>query len=118
MSAQPGYRIALVHTTDPHTRLRPGDEGTVTGYDPRLGQFSDRRVPFDSSELVFCVTDTSVTWTGCPGGSADKRLGPGGPSPARCPDPRNWPAIATASDRAGMSRTGRARGTPNLARFR
>jgi hypothetical protein len=38
---QRGDRIALDHTDDPHTRLRPGDEGTVTGYDPRLGQFSD-----------------------------------------------------------------------------
>ncbi|WP_346535515.1 DUF4314 domain-containing protein [Micromonospora sp. DPT] len=31
---QPGERIALEHTTDPHTRLRPGDEGTVRRYDP------------------------------------------------------------------------------------
>lgn len=41
MSGPPGYqrgdRIALEYTTDPHTRLRPGDEGTVTGYDPGLG---------------------------------------------------------------------------------
>jgi len=46
VSGQPGYqrgdRIALEHTTDPHTRLRPGDEGTVTGYDPRLGQLNIR----------------------------------------------------------------------------
>ena len=46
MSGQPGYqrgdRIALEHTTDPHTRLQPGDEGTVTGYDSRLGQLNIR----------------------------------------------------------------------------
>ena len=46
MSGQPGYqrgdRIALEHTADPHTRLQPGDEGTVTGYDPRHGQLSVR----------------------------------------------------------------------------
>jgi Domain of unknown function (DUF4314) len=46
MSDQPGYqrgdRIALEYTADPHTRLRPGDEGTVTGYDPRLGQLNVR----------------------------------------------------------------------------
>ena len=44
--ADPGYqrgdRIALEHTTDPHTRLQPGDEGTVTSYDPRLGQLNVR----------------------------------------------------------------------------
>ncbi|MEV1329911.1 DUF4314 domain-containing protein [Micromonospora costi] len=31
---QVGDRIALEHTSDPHTRLRPGDEGTVRRYDP------------------------------------------------------------------------------------
>jgi Domain of unknown function (DUF4314) len=40
--ADPGYqrgdRIALEHTTDPYTRLTPGTQGTVTGYDPRYGQ--------------------------------------------------------------------------------
>jgi len=35
---QPGDRVALVSTDDPDTRLRPGDEGTVTRYDPKLGQ--------------------------------------------------------------------------------
>ena len=33
-----GDRVALVRTEDPDTRLRPGDEGTVTGWDPRQGQ--------------------------------------------------------------------------------
>ncbi len=46
MSGQPGYRrgdrIALEYTTDPHTGLQPGDEGTVTGYDSRHGQLSVR----------------------------------------------------------------------------
>ena len=46
MSDQPGYqrgdRIALDYTADPHTRLRPSDEGTVTSYDPRLGQLNVR----------------------------------------------------------------------------
>ncbi|MEU5529375.1 DUF4314 domain-containing protein [Micromonospora chersina] len=35
MCYQPGDRVALEHTGDPHTRLRPGDEGTVRRYDPR-----------------------------------------------------------------------------------
>jgi hypothetical protein len=39
---QPGDRVALEHTDDPHTRLRPGDEGTVTGYDPGPGQLGVR----------------------------------------------------------------------------
>jgi hypothetical protein len=39
---QPGDRIALVATDDPDTRLRPGDQGTVTRWDPAQGQFSDR----------------------------------------------------------------------------
>jgi Domain of unknown function (DUF4314) len=39
---QRGDRIALDHTDDPHTRLQPGDEGTVTSYDPSLGQLGVR----------------------------------------------------------------------------
>jgi hypothetical protein len=46
VSDQPGYqrgdRIALEYTADPHTRLQPGDEGTVTSYDPKLSQLSVR----------------------------------------------------------------------------
>jgi hypothetical protein len=37
-----GDRVALEHTDDPDTRLRPGDEGTVTRYDPKLGQLDVR----------------------------------------------------------------------------
>jgi hypothetical protein len=33
VSYPPGTRIALDHTSDPHTLLRPGDEGTVVRYD-------------------------------------------------------------------------------------
>jgi len=63
--ADPGYqrgdRIALEHTTDPHTRLQPGDEGTVTSYDPRLGQFSDRPARSCGGDLRFCETGMSAT---------------------------------------------------------
>jgi hypothetical protein len=38
MTYQAGDRVALVHTSDPHTRLTPGTAGTVTGYDHRHGQ--------------------------------------------------------------------------------
>jgi hypothetical protein len=72
VSDQPGYqrgdRIALEYTADPHTRLRPGDEGTVTSYDPRHGQLSDCSAPFDSSELRFYVEDMSVTLSSLRGG--------------------------------------------------
>jgi hypothetical protein len=37
-----GDRVALEHTGDPDTRLRPGDEGTVTRYDPGPGQLDVR----------------------------------------------------------------------------
>jgi hypothetical protein len=37
---QAGDRVALVHTSDPHTRLIPGTAGTVTGYDDRLAQLA------------------------------------------------------------------------------
>ena len=39
---QRGDRVALEYTDDPHTRLRPGDEGTVTRYDPEPGQLNVR----------------------------------------------------------------------------
>jgi Domain of unknown function (DUF4314) len=46
MNSQPGYqpgdRIALVATDDPHTCLRPGDQGTVTRWDPAQGQLHIR----------------------------------------------------------------------------
>lgn len=58
MSDQPGYqrgdRIALEHTTGPYTRPRPGDEGTVTGYDFRLGQL---HVAWDRSTLAMLLAD-------------------------------------------------------------
>ena len=42
MTSQPGYqrgdRIALVRTGDHDTRLRPGDQGTVTRWNPAQGQ--------------------------------------------------------------------------------
>ena len=39
---QPGDRIALAVTSDPHTGLRPGDQGTVTGWDPAHAQLDIR----------------------------------------------------------------------------
>lgn len=33
-----GTRVVLEYTGDEHTRLKPGDEGTVSGYDSKHGQ--------------------------------------------------------------------------------
>jgi hypothetical protein len=53
MRYQPGARIALVHTDDPHTRLRPGDRGTVVRHDETTGTVD---VNWDSgSRLSMCL---------------------------------------------------------------
>ena len=49
-----GDRVALEHTGDPHTKLRPGDEGTVTRYDPKLGQLDVR---WDSGSTLSMLLD-------------------------------------------------------------
>ena len=49
-----GDRVALEHTDDPHTRLRPGDEGTVTRYDPETGQLDVR---WDSGSALSMLLD-------------------------------------------------------------
>ena len=49
-----GDRVALEYTDDPHTRLRPGDEGTVTRYDPEprsaRRQLGQRKHPVHAPE--------------------------------------------------------------------
>ncbi|MFI7208062.1 DUF4314 domain-containing protein [Micromonospora aurantiaca (nom. illeg.)] len=55
MSYQPGQRVALVHTSDPHTRLRPGDTGTVRRHDQRHHTVD---IAWDSgSTLSMCLDD-------------------------------------------------------------
>jgi hypothetical protein len=78
MSDQPGYqrgdRIALEHTTDPHTRLQPGDQGTATGYDPRLGQLNIR---WDSgSTLAMLLHDGDQVRLITPRPRPDRPAGP------------------------------------------
>jgi hypothetical protein len=51
---QPGDRIALVATDDPGTRLRPGDQGTVTRWDPAQGQLD---VNWDSGSSLSMLLD-------------------------------------------------------------
>jgi hypothetical protein len=58
MTSQPGYqrgdRVALVATDDPDTRLRPGDEGTVTRWDPAQSQLD---VNWDSGSTLSMLLD-------------------------------------------------------------
>jgi hypothetical protein len=49
-----GDRVALEHTDDPDTRLRPGDEGTVTRYTPGPGQLD---VNWDSGSTLSMLVD-------------------------------------------------------------
>ncbi|MHA4948722.1 DUF4314 domain-containing protein [Micromonospora sp. SD19] len=53
MTYQPGQRVALVHTSEPHTQLRPGDTGTVQRHDQ---QQNIVEVTWDSgSALSMCL---------------------------------------------------------------
>jgi hypothetical protein len=77
VSGRPGYRrgdrIALECTGDPHTRLQPGDEGTVTGYHPELGQLSVR---WDSgSTLAMLLNDGDRVRLITPGQTLDTETG-------------------------------------------
>ncbi|WP_422733871.1 DUF4314 domain-containing protein [Micromonospora sp. WMMD558] len=54
MTFQPGERVALEHTSDPHTLLRPGDEGTVRRFDPEQGVLD---VEWDSGSRLAMLLD-------------------------------------------------------------
>ncbi|MFF3976995.1 DUF4314 domain-containing protein [Streptomyces sp. NPDC001828] len=54
MTYQRGDRVVLVHTTDPHTCLTEGDEGTVRRYDANLAQLS---VNWDSGSTLSLLLD-------------------------------------------------------------
>jgi hypothetical protein len=48
-----GQRVALIHTSDPYTRLRPGDTGTVVRHDDTLHTV---HIAWDSgSRLAMCL---------------------------------------------------------------
>lgn len=49
-----GQRVKLVATDDPHTELRPGDQGTVRRWDARLGHLD---VDWDSGSRLSLVLD-------------------------------------------------------------
>ncbi|MFJ6199144.1 DUF4314 domain-containing protein [Micromonospora sp. NPDC092111] len=73
-----GDRVVLEHSSDPYTRLRPGDEGTVRRYDP------DQRV-------------LDVDWDG---GSRLSMVLDAGDRVRRIPDPA-WQRVLTALHDAG-----------------
>ncbi|MEW1658790.1 DUF4314 domain-containing protein [Streptomyces sp. NPDC093707] len=54
MTYKRGDRIALIHTTDPHTKLKPGDEGTVRRFDASL---SILYVDWDSGSTLSMLID-------------------------------------------------------------
>ncbi len=53
----PGDRITLVHTTDPHTHLRLGDQGTVTAYQPNARWGTRLDVDWDSGSNLTMLLD-------------------------------------------------------------
>ncbi|MFM9538610.1 DUF4314 domain-containing protein [Streptomyces turgidiscabies] len=54
MTYKRGDRIALVHTTDSYTELKPGDEGTVHRFDAGLSILS---VDWDSGSNLSMLLD-------------------------------------------------------------
>ncbi|MGA5637695.1 DUF4314 domain-containing protein [Streptomyces cinereoruber] len=54
MTYAKGDRIALVRTSDPYTDLKPGDEGTATGYSDTLAQLE---VSWDSGSSLSMLLD-------------------------------------------------------------
>jgi len=79
---QPGYqrgdRIALEYTADLHTRLRPGDEGTVTSYDPGTAKLNVRWDSGSTLAMLLADGDRVRLITPAPG-----RPGPGRVNQAR-----------------------------------
>jgi len=60
MNFAEGDRIELVHTTDPYTRLEPGDLGTVRRYDPLLEYLY---VDWDSGSRLTLLPDAGTAPT-------------------------------------------------------
>ncbi|MEV7279694.1 DUF4314 domain-containing protein [Streptomyces sp. NPDC093111] len=54
MAYAQGDRIALVHTSDPHTDLKPDDEGTVLRYNATLDQLD---ITWDSGSRLSMLLD-------------------------------------------------------------
>jgi len=74
---QRGDRVALVHTGDAHTRLRPGDEGTVTRYDPGVGQLDVRWDSGSTLAMLLADGDRVRLITPAPAWAGDTGTEPG-----------------------------------------
>lgn len=77
-----GDRIALEETSDPFTRLRPGDEGTVTRYDPTAEQLGVRWDSGSTLSMLLGKGDrvrllAPAQDTGTAGGEPARVTGPG-----------------------------------------
>ncbi|WP_371409322.1 DUF4314 domain-containing protein [Micromonospora zamorensis] len=77
MTYQPGQRVALVHTSDPHTRLRPGDTGTVRRHNQQQNivevtwdSGSALSMCLDAGDRIRPVTTTPPPAGGLVGGAA------------------------------------------------
>ncbi|GAA3449660.1 DUF4314 domain-containing protein [Dactylosporangium matsuzakiense] len=76
MQYEPGQRVVLVRTGDPHTGLRPGDEGTVRRYDAARRRVD---VAWDSGATLSMLLDSGNVITSIPASPADA-AGPAHPA--------------------------------------
>jgi hypothetical protein len=81
MAFSPGDRVELVATTDPYTRLRPGDRGTVTGVADTPEPTID--IAWDNGSTLAILPDAGDRVRLLTGNDAD----PPASSPARPEDP-------------------------------
>jgi len=88
MTSQPGYqrgdRIALVRSDDPCTRLRPGDQGTVTRWDPAEGQLHIR---WDSGSTLTMLSGDGDQVRLLTSAAGEDGTGPEDPATAENPVP-------------------------------
>jgi hypothetical protein len=83
---QPGQRIRLVHTSDPHTNLRPGDLGTVHRHHQGIGTVdvewdsgSRLSMLLDDGDRIAPVNDTAGTQPDAPKPTTTAAQGEGAP---------------------------------------
>jgi hypothetical protein len=85
MEFTPGDRVELVATTDPYTRLRPGDRGTVTSVTDRPEPTID--IAWDNGSTLAILPDAGDQVRLLPTGSADPPPDPPPSSPPIAEDP-------------------------------
>jgi hypothetical protein len=85
MAFSPGDRVELVATTDPYTRLRPGDRGTVTRVTDRPEPTID--ISWDNGSTLAILPDAGDQVRLLPTDSADPPPDPPTSSPPMAEDP-------------------------------